>query len=216
MSLRSLFIQVHVVVSCGVVLCWIAALASRAARWRRHHALVGRLFVGLVVASTVSAVGLASDARDSFGALFVLQPLVLCLSAGAQIQRSPRLVRVLGGAGLLVAAAVLVGFVRMLAAHRLIDVVAFAWAASTLAALAFGDLRAANRPVGRTHGVRMLAVGWFYVAELGIFVFDPHPSVISWAIAGIVPAMGVWTLYRQPARPAAHVSPGAGTHAAST
>ena len=192
MSTRGLFIQIHVVVSCSVILLWLAALTARAAPWRRHHGLIGRIFVMFVIASAVSAVGLAADARDSYGALFVLQPLVLCLSAGAQFLRSRRIVRALGWVGLLVAAGVLAGSARMLASHRLIDVVAFAWAALTVAALSVDDLRAVQRSRWRAHGHRMLAVGWFYVAELGIFVFDPHPSVISWVIAGIVPACGVW------------------------
>lgn len=218
MSTRGLFIQIHVVVSCGVILLWLAALTARAAPWRRHHALIGRIFVGFVVASTVSAMGLAADVRDSYGALFVLQPLVLCLSAGAQFLRSRRVVRALGWVGLLVAVGVLAGFVRMLASHRVIDVIAFAWAALTLAALAADDLRTVPRPRWRTHGHRMLAVGWFYVAELGIFVFDPHPSVISWVFAGIVPAAGVWWMRQRPggfARTERSMA-GEGANAAST
>lgn len=198
MSMRSLFTHFHVVVSCGVLLLWLAALAARISPWRRHHALIGRVFVVLVVASSVSAVGLAVDARNRFGAAFMLQPLVLCLSAGAQFLPSRRVARVLGWVGLLVAAAVLEGFVRLLAARQLVDVMAFAWAALALAVLATDDLRTRQRLRWRAHGHRMLAVGWFYLAELGIFVFDPQPSVIAWVVAAIVPAGGAWWMHRRP------------------
>jgi hypothetical protein len=197
-SARGLFVQIHVVLSCGVILFWLAALAAYVGPWRRYHMLIGRIFLVLVVASTVSAVGLASDARDRFGALFVMQPLVLCLSAGAQFHRSRWVVRALGGVGLLVSVGVLHGFARMLATRGVIDVIAFAWAALTLAVLAVDDLRKVPRPRWRAHGHRMLAVGWFYVAELGIFVFDPHPSVVYWAAASIMPVIGVWWMRRQP------------------
>lgn len=193
MSTRAVFIQFHVFVSCGVILCWLAALAIYVARRHRQHVLIGRLFMVMVVASTVSAVGLAADARDSYGILFVLQPLLLCLSAGAQFLPSRRWVRALACAELVVAAGVLMGFARMLASRDAIDVIAFAWAGLTLAALAVDDLRTGQRPKWRSHGYRMLAVGWFYVSELCIFVFDPHPSVIAWAVASVLPAcMAVW------------------------
>lgn len=197
-SMRSLVTHFHVVVSCGVVLLWLAALLAHLGPWRRHHALIGRSFMVLVIASSVSAVGLAVDARNRFGAAFMLQPLVLCLSAGAQFLRSRWVARVLGWVGLLVAAAVLEGLLRFLSSRQLMDVIAFAWAALVLAMLAIDDLRTRQRPRWRAHGHRMLAVGWFYLAELGIFVFDPQPSVISWVFAAIVPAGGAWWMHRRP------------------
>lgn len=206
MSIRGLTIQIHVALSCGVMLAWLAALTAHLAPWRRHHALIGRTFVVLVVASSVLAVGLAVDSRNRFGVLFMLQPLVLALSASAQFRRSRWVLRALGGMGLLVAIGVLEGFVRFLASRHVMDVAAFAWTALTLAVLAIGDFRTRRRP-WQAHGHRMLAVGWFYVAELWIFVFDPHPSVIAWAIAGVVPAGAAWWMHRCPrdfagARPA--------------
>lgn len=208
MSTRALLIQIHVVMSCGATLLWLAALMAHAAPWRRHHALIGRGFVVLVVASSMLAVGLAADSRNRFGVLFALQPLLLALSASAQFLRSRRIVRALGCAGLVVAAWVLQGFVSMLAKRDVIDVIAFAVAALTLASLAVNDLRAVYGPSWRAHGHRMLATGWFYIAELGIFIFDPHPSVISWAVAAVVPTGMAWWMRQRPkdfarARPAA-------------
>ena len=198
MSTRGLFIQIHVVLSCGATLAWLAALVAYAGSWRRHHVLIGRTFLVLVVASMVLAVGIAVDARNRFGAVTSLQPLVLCLSAAAQYLRSRWLVRALGWVGLLVAVGVLEGTVGLLASHRVIDVIAFPWSALTQGALAVGDLRAAPRSRWRAHGHRMLAVGWFYLAEVGILVLDPHPSVIAWMIAALVPVGGVWWIRRQP------------------
>lgn len=200
MNARGLVIQVHVLLSCGVTLTWLAAVTAHVAPWRRHHALIGRGFVALVVASSVLAVGLAADSRNRFGMLFALQPLVLALSGAAQFLRSRRWMRTLGIVGLLVACGVLEGFARLLATRLLVDVLAFAWTASTLALLAAQDLRAKPGPAWQAHGHRMLAVGWFYLAELGIFVVDPHPSVIAWAVAAVLPAGAAWWMHWRPAR----------------
>ncbi|PTT77246.1 hypothetical protein DBR42_25480, partial [Pelomonas sp. HMWF004] len=119
------------------------------------------------------------------------------LSGVAQFRRPRWPLWALGVAGLLVAAGVMAGFVGFLAKRELIDVAAFAGAALTMAALAVDDLRAARRPAWRAHVHRMLAVGWFYVAELMIFVFDPHPSLIAWAAAAVVPtAVLAWMRWR--------------------
>lgn len=198
MSARALVIQVHVVLACGVTLTWLAALTAHAAPWRRHHALIGRSFVVQVVASSVLAVGLAADSRNRFGVLFALQPLLLALSASAQFLRSRWVVRGLGAMGLLVAVGVLEGFARFLVSRDVVDVAAFAWTALTLATLAVADLRAGRQPHWRAHGHRMLVAGWFYIAELGIFVFDPHPSVTSWAVAAIVPVGVAWWMRQRP------------------
>ena len=90
------------------------------------------------------------------------------------------------------------GTLDLLNSHRFVDVIAFPWSALTQGALAVDDLRATPRPRWRAHGYRMLAVGWFYLAEVGILVLDPHPSVIAWVIAAIVPVGGVWWIQRQP------------------
>ena len=198
MSVRGLVIQIHVVLSCGATLAWLAALTAYAGSWRRHHVLIGRTCLVLVVASMVLAVGIAVDARNRFGALTSLQPLVLCLSAAAQFLRSRWVVRALGWMGLLVAVGVLEGTVGLLNSHRAIDVLAFPWSALTQGALAVDDLRGGPRPRWRAHGHRMLAVGWFYLAEVGILVLDPHPSVLAWVIAAIVPVGGVWWIQQQP------------------
>ncbi|MBI3349789.1 MAG: hypothetical protein HY020_21580 [Burkholderiales bacterium] len=179
-------------------MAWLAALTARTAPWRRHHRVIGRVFLGLVVASSVLAVGLASDARNRFGMLFALQPLLLALSGGAQFLQSRRLARGLAVAGLLVAVGVLSGFARLLDSRELVDILAFAWAGLTLAALAVDDLRAGLRQPWRAHGHRMLAAGWFYWAELAIFVFDPHPSVIAWVAAAAIPASAAWFMRRRP------------------
>ncbi|WP_457354582.1 hypothetical protein [Roseateles sp. P5_D6] len=218
MSARGLIIQIHVVLSCGAMLCWLAALAAYAGAWRRHHRLIGRTFMGLVVASMVLAVGIAVDARNPFGAVTSLQPLVLCLSAGAQFLRSRWVVRALGWVGLLVAAGVLAGTWGLLNSHRLIDVIAFPWSALTQGALAVNDLRTAPGPRWRAHGHRMLAAGWFYLAEVGILTLDPHPSVIAWMIAAIVPIGGVLWVRRQPRSfgPAGPALTAGGANGAST
>jgi hypothetical protein len=201
-SARQLVVAIHVLLSCGATLAWGAALTARAAPWRRHHALIGRSLVVLVVASSLLALGLAADAGNRFGALFALQPLVLGLSGGARFRSPPWALRALGVAGLLVACGVLQGFIRMLASRDAVDVVAFAWTAVTLGILALGDLRSRQRQPWRAHANRMLAIGWFYVAELWIFVFDPHPSVIAWAGAAVVPAGAAWWLHRRSPRSA--------------
>lgn len=198
MSTRQLIIQVHILLSCGATLCWIAALAAYVGGSRRHHMLIGRTFVALVVASMVLAVGIAVDSRNRFGAVTSLQPLVLCLSAGAQFLRARWVVRALGWVGVLVAVGVLHGTLGLLESHRLIDVIAFPWSALMQGALAVDDLRATPHPRWRAHSYRMLASGWFYLAEVGILVLDPHPSVIAWVIAAIVPAGAVWWIQRQP------------------
>ncbi|HSI48903.1 MAG TPA: hypothetical protein VLA61_11570 [Ideonella sp.] len=200
MTVHSLILQAHVLLSCGALLSWLAALTAHVAPWRRRHALIGKSCMLLVVASSVLAVGLAADSRNRFGMLFALQPLVLALSGAAQFLRSQRVTRALGVIGLLVAAAVLEGFLRLLATRQLVDVLAFAWTALTLAVLAAQDLWAKPGPAWRAHGHRMLAAGWFYLAELGIFVVDPHPSVIAWAVAAMLPVAAAWWMHRRPAR----------------
>lgn len=40
MSARGVFIQIHVALSCGAKLCWLAALMAYAGSWRRHHVLI--------------------------------------------------------------------------------------------------------------------------------------------------------------------------------
>lgn len=214
MSTRALLIQIHVVMSCGATLLWLAALMAYAGSWRRHHVLIGRSCLVLVVASMVLAVGIAVDARNRFGAVTSLQPLVLCLSAGAHFLGSRWIVRVLGGAGLLVAIGVLDGTIRLLDSHRFIDVIAFPWSAMVQGALSANDLRAPPRARWRAHGHRMLAVGWFFLAEIGILVLDPHPSVIAWMIGALVPLAGVWWIRRQPG-PFAAVGPAMPRAAAS-
>jgi hypothetical protein len=206
-----MFIQIHVVLSCGALLFWLAALVAYASSWRRQHVLIGRTFLMLVVASMVLAVGIAVDARNKFGAVTSLQPLVLCLSAAAQFLRPRWIVRALGGVGLLVALGVLEGTVGLLASHRFIDVIAFPWSALVQGGLAVNDLRAGPRPRWRAHGHRMLAVGWFYLAEVGILTLDPHPSVLAWALAAILPIGGVWWIRRQPGSfaPLGRARPGA-------
>lgn len=198
MSTRGLITQIHVVLSCGATLAWFAALAAYLGRRRKHHVWIGRGFLMLVVASTVLAIGLAVDARNRFGVVTTLQPLVLCLSAAAQFLRSRWIVRSLGWVGLFVAVGVLEGTVELLNSHRLVDVLAFPWAALTQGALSVRDIRTHPRPQWRAHGHRMLTVAWFYLAEIGILTLDPHPSVIAWALAAIAPAFGVWWIHRQP------------------
>ncbi|MFG6428778.1 hypothetical protein [Roseateles sp. LYH14W] len=198
MSAREGVIATHVLLSCGATLAWLVALMARATPWRRHHVLIGRGLVVLVVTSSVLAVGLAADSGNRFGVLFALQPLLLALSGAAQFLRSRWVVHGLGVVSLLVALGVLHGFLRFLVARDLIDVLAFAWTALTLGVLAAADLRTGHRQPWRAHAHRMLAVGWFYVAELCIFVFDPQPSVIAWAGAALVPAGAAWWLHRRP------------------
>lgn len=184
MSARGLAVQLHVLLCCGATLAWLAGLAVRVLPWRRLHRPLGRAFVVLVAASTVLAVGLAAASGNAFGVVFALQPLVLALSAAAQFSRRPGPRRALGALGLLVAVAVMVGFARLLATRELMDVAAFAVTSALTGALALGDLLDARPSAWQAHGLRMLAAGWFYAAELLIFVWDPHPSLGAWVLAG--------------------------------
>lgn len=198
MTAREWVVQVHVLLSCGATLAWLAALAARRLGWRRRHAGIGRAFVGLVVASSALAAGLAAASGNLFGVVFALQPLVLALSAAAQFGRTHGPRRALGALGLVVAVGVLAGFARFLATREFIDVAAFAATAVVVGALALGDLLDAEQPAWQAHSHRMLAAGWFYVAELLIFVLDPHPSLIAWALAAVLPLVVVRHLSRRP------------------
>ncbi|WP_022979070.1 hypothetical protein [Ideonella sp. B508-1] len=197
MNLRDAAVQVHVALACGVLLSGLAAGLVRVSRWRRQHAVWGRVCLAGVVASSVLALGLAADSHNRFGLLFALQPLVLGLSGVAQWWRARWLRLATGAMGLLVAAGVLRGFWRFLATRDVVDVAAFAAVALTVALLALGDLRPRRQPLALAHARRMLAVGWLYLAELLIFVWDPHPSLIAWAGAAL-PLTGVaWVLRRR-------------------
>lgn len=198
MSMRSVVVALHVLLCCGATLAWFAALGARLLHRRRLHRPWGRAFVLLVAASTVLAVGLAAASRNSFGLVFALQPLVLSLSAAAQFHRQPGVRRVLGGVGLLVAAAVMAGFAGLLATRDLVDVAPFAVAGAVVGSLALGDLLDAGQPAWQAHGRRMLAAGWFYVAELLIFVWDPHPSLWAWSLAGLPPLLALGAMRWRP------------------
>ncbi|PTT86933.1 hypothetical protein DBR42_12740, partial [Pelomonas sp. HMWF004] len=79
MTLHQFVVQLHVILSCGVTLTWFAALLARASPWRHRHAVVGRSLAGLVVASSLLAIGLAASSGNRFGVWFALQPLLLSL-----------------------------------------------------------------------------------------------------------------------------------------
>lgn len=196
MTWRGAITGVHVALSCGVVFAWGLALVARQGRWRRHHRRAGRLFCALVVLSSLLAVGLAVAAGNRFGVVFALQPLVLVLSGLAWQQAGRRLVQILGGVGVVTAAAVMHGFVQFLATRAVIDVLAFAVTAVVATALAAQDLLARPGPAPHAHAWRLLTAGWFYLAEGLIFVADPHPSVIAWGLAALLP-LGAWGVLRR-------------------
>lgn len=208
MTLRSAVTTAHVVLACGAMLAWCLALVARRGRWRQLHRPAGRLFCGLVVLSSLLAAGLAADARNRFGLAFVLQPLVLALSGLAWQQARLRVVQVMGLCGAVVAAAVMHGFVQFLATRALIDVLAFAVTPLVMVTWAVQDLRAQPGSRRQAHAWRLLAAGWFYLAELIIFLADPQPSVIAWALAAVVP-LGAWAVLRH-SLPLARREPGHG------
>ena len=74
----------------------------------------------------------------------------------------------------------------------------FAVTACVVGALALADLLDGRQPAWLAHSRRMLAAGWFYLAELFIFVLDPQPSLIAWALAAVLPLVVVWRLHRRP------------------
>lgn len=198
MSPREAGVAAHVVLACGVTLTWVAAMTARRAPWRHLHAHLGRTCLVGVVLSSLLAVALAGQARNGFGMLFALQPLLLALSGAAQFDTARWRVRALGLAAWLVAAGVLHGFVRMLATRDVIDIAAFALTAAVMVALGWQDLAGRRGPAWRAHALRMLATGWFYLAELLIFLVDPHPSVLAWAAAALLP-LAAWMAVTRPA-----------------
>jgi hypothetical protein len=193
---RAAITGVHVALSCGVVISWGLALVARQARWRRHHRRAGCICCVLVVLSSLLALGLAVAGGNRFGAVFALQPLVLVLSGLAWQRAGRRVVQTLGGVGLVTAAAVMHGFVQFLATRAVIDVLAFAVTAGVATALAAQDVLARPRPAPHAHAWRLLAAGWFYLAEGLIFVADPHPSVIAWGLAALAP-VAAWGVLRR-------------------
>lgn len=196
MTWRAAITGVHVALSCAAVLAWSLALAARQGRWRRHHRRLGHIFCALVLLSSLLAVGLAAAGGNRFGAVFALQPVVLVLSALAWQRAGRRVVQALGLAGMVTAAAVMHGFVQFLATRAALDVLAFAVTPVLAMALAAQDMQARAGAAPQAHAWRLLAAGWFYLAEGVIFVADPHPSVIAWGLAALVP-LGAWVALRR-------------------
>jgi hypothetical protein len=198
MSARIWITEVHVVLSCAATLAGLAAVAARRRGWRRLHATVGRCFLVLVLASGSLVVGLAAASGNRFGVVFTLQPMVLVLSAAVQFRRTAGLRRALGALGVLVVAGVYLGFARFLLTRELIDVVAFPIAGGVVGFFALQDMLGQRQPGWSEHSLRMLAACWFYMAELLIFVFDPQPSVLAWAMTAMPLLVVIGLSHRRP------------------